>query len=196
MNRVTTAGGSTNTTVQTTSVFGKRVARVTTNNLHRAGLEQAVRDAEALARISPEDPEYLPELGQQDYAAVDGYYETTGDLAPETRAQSMALALDAARGSGTIAAGYMDVRVAASTVATSNGLFAHHPSTGVASTLTVRTPDGQSSGWAGDEAANWSSIESERIAADAVRKCLDWSGKTALDPGEYDVVLEPTAVGC
>lgn len=195
MNRITTAGASRNTTVQITSVFGKRVARVTTNNLDRAGLEQAVRDSEAQARISPEDPEYLPELGQQEYSTVDGYYASTGDLAPETRAQSMALALDAAKGSDTIAAGYMDVRAGADAVATSNGLFAHHPSTGVASTLTVRMPDGQSSGWAGDEAADWASIDSERIAADAVRKCLDWRGKTALDPGEYDVVLEPTAVG-
>ena len=195
MNRITTAGGTTNTTVQITSVFGKRVAGVTTNNLERSGLEQAVKDSEALARISPEDPEYLPELEQQEYVGVEGYYPSTGDLAPETRAKSMALALDAAKGSDTIAAGFMDVHAGASALATSNGLFAYHPSTGVASTLTVRTPGGGSSGWAGDEAANWTSIESERIAEDAVRKCLDWRGKTSLEPGEYDVVLEPTAVG-
>ena len=194
-NRITTAGGSTNTTVQITSVFGRRVARVTTNTLDPAGLEQAVRDCEALARLSPEDPEYLPELGPQEYVPVDGYYSTTGGLAPEARAASMARGLDAAMGSGTIAAGFMDVSAGATAVATSNGLFAHHPSTGVASTLTVRTPDGQSSGWAGDEAADWGSIESERIARDAVRKCLDWRGKAMLEPGQYDVVLEPTAVG-
>ncbi len=194
-NRITTAGGSTNTTVQITSVFGKRVARVTTNRLDREGLEQAVEDSEALAKLSPEDPEYLPELDPQEYVKVDGYYDSTGNLAPETRAESMVLALDAARESETIAAGFMDVRAGANAVATSNDLFAYHPSTGVASTLTVRTPDGQSSGWAGDEAADWGSIESNRIAEDAVRKCQDWRGKESLEPGEYDVVLEPTAVG-
>ena len=195
MNRITTAGGSTNTTVQITSVFGQRVARVTTNNLERSALEKAVKDSEALAQIAPEDPEYLPELAQQEYVEVEGYYPTTGDLVPETRAKSMALALEAAKGSDTLAAGFMDVRAGAGAIATSNGLFAYHSSTGVASTLTVRTPDGASSGWAGDEAADWTSIESERIAEDAVRKCLDWRGKTSLEPGEYDVVLEPTAVG-
>ena len=194
-NRITTAGGTTNTTVQITSVFGKRVARVTTNTLDPAPLEQAVRDSEALARLSPENPEYLPELGPQEYVPVDGYYSDTGDLTPEVRAESMARGLETAKESGTIAAGYMDVRAGARAVATSNGLFAHHSSTGVASTLTVRTPDGQSSGWAGDEAADWTSIDSERIAGDAVRKCLDWRGKAMLEPGEYDVVLEPTAVG-
>ncbi len=194
-NRITTAGGTTNTTVQITSVFGMRVASVSTNALDPVSLEQAVRDSEALARLSPENPEYLPELGPQEYVGVDGYYSSTGDLTPEARAQSMARGLDAAQGSGTIAAGFMDVRAGAAAVATSNGLFAHHASTGVASTLTVRTPDGQSSGWAGDEAADWTSIDSERIARDAVRKCLDWRDKGTLEPGEYDVVLEPTAVG-
>ena len=194
-NRITTAGSSTNTTVQITSVFGKRVARVTTNRLDKEGLEQAVRDSEELAELSPEDPEYVPELDAQEYLKVEGYYDSTGDLSPETRAESMVLALDAARESEAIAAGFMDVRAGTEAVATSNGLFAYHPSTGVASTLTVRTPDGQSSGWAGDEAADWGSIESGRIAEDAVRKCQDWRGKESLEPGEYDVVLEPTAVG-
>ena len=194
-NRITTAGGSTNTTLRVMSVFGQRVASVTTNNLDRSGLEQTVRDAEALARISPEDPEYLPELGQQEYGSVEGYYSSTGDLAPATRAEAMVLALDAARESNTVAAGFMDVQAGVQALATSKGLFAYYPSTGVASTLTVRTPDGQSSGWAGDEAADWTSIESQRISAAAVRKCLDWRGKGVLDPGEYEVVLEPTAVG-
>ncbi len=194
-NRITTAGGSTNTTVQISSVFGKRVARVTTNSMDPASLEQAVRDSEAAARLSPENPEYMPELGPQEYVTVDGYYANTGDLTPEARAESMARGLESARASGTIAAGFMDVRAGASAVATSAGLFAYHPRTGVTSTLTVRTPDGQSSGWAGDAAADWTSIKSERIAEDAVRKCLDWRGRTQLEPGEYDVVLEPTAVG-
>ena len=194
-NRITTAGGSTNTTVRVMSVFGKRVASVTTNNLDRSGLAQAVGDSEAMARLSPEDPEYLPELGRQEYEVVDGYCSSTGDLTPGIRAESMALALEAAKESDTVAAGFMDVRAGAEAMAMSNGLFAYHPSTEVASTLTVRTPDGQASGWAGDEAADWTSIESERIAADAVRKCLEWRGKTTLDPEEYDVVFEPTAVG-
>ena len=56
-------------------------------------------------------------------------------------------------------------------------------------------PDGSTSGWAGDEAADWTRIETERIASAAARKCQDWRGKTGLDAGRYDVVLEPTAVG-
>jgi predicted Zn-dependent protease len=195
INRITTAGETTDVTVQVTSVFGKRVASVVTNRLDDDSLRRTVRDAEALARLAPENPEYLPELGEQNYLDVGGYYASTGDLATESRALAASLGIGAADRAGAIAAGFIDMRAGSSAVATSNGLFAYRAGTDVASTLTIRTRDGQSSGWAGDEGADWSTIESERIAEDALRKCNDWRGKTALEPGKYDVVLEPTAVG-
>ena len=195
INRITSAGSADSTSVTIMSVFGRRQASISTNGLDDASLERAVRQAEALARISPENPEYLPELGEQEYLDIDAYYVSTGGLTTETRARAASLAIDAARDADMIAAGFIDVTAGSRAIATSNGLYAIHSSTGVASTLTVRRPDGQSSGWAGDEGADWNTIESDRIADDAVRKCRDWNGKTALDPGRYDVVLEPTAVG-
>lgn len=194
-NRITTAGTTSDVTIRVMSVFGKRAASVETNRLDAASLAGTVRECEDLARISPENPEYLPELGAQTFAAVNGYYSTTGDLTTESRARAAAIAIKAAAGSKTIAAGFIDVRAGSHAVATSKGLFAYDSGTGVASTLTVRTPDGSSSGWAGDEGADWTTIESQRIADDAVRKCQQWRGKTTLEPGKYDVVLEPTAVG-
>ena len=194
-NRITAAGGSSDVTVQITSVFGKRVGSISTNRLEDPHLERAVHDAEALAKLAPENPEYLPELEKQKYEKVEAYYDSTGNLAPDDQAAAAVLALRAARDNGLVASGYIDVRARAVAVATSSSLFAYHRETGAASTLTVRTSDGSSSGWAGNEAADWEQIESERVARDAVEKCQRWRGKTALDPGPYTVVLEPTAVG-
>ncbi len=194
-NRITTAGGSTDVSVNIMSVFGQRVASVSTNRIEEDALAQAVRRCEELARLAPENPEYLAELEPQQYQQVNGYHAGTGEVSSETLAAAAALEIRAAQGADAIAAGYIDVRAGSRAIATSNGLFAYHPSTGVASTLTVRTPDGSSSGWAGDEAGDWDNIETERIAADAVRKCQEWRGKTDLAPGRYEVVLEPTAAG-
>ena len=194
-NRITTSGGSSDVSVRIMSVFGKRVASVSTNSLDEASLASAVRRSEQLARISPEDPDYMGELGPQEYEQTDGYYESTGAMSPEARAETAALAIRAAENAGLVAAGFMDVRAGAQAMATSTGLRAYFASTGVALTLTVRTPDGSSSGWAGDEANDWEKIESERVAADAVDKCLRWRDKTSLEPGRYTVILEPTAVG-
>lgn len=195
MNRVTTAGDTSNVSVRITSAFGKRVASIDTNRVDAESLGKAVRDCEALARLSPENPEYLPEPAPQTYSDVSAYYAATADLTVEDRARSASLVLERSTAAGTIAAGYIDVAAGSQAVANSNGLFAYHSSTGVASSLTVRTPDGSSSGWAGDEGADWTTIESERIATDALEKCEKWRGKTDLEPGNYEVVLEPTAVG-
>lgn len=195
MNRVTTSGSTEDVAVRVTSAFGRRVASIETNRLDTPSLEKAVRDAEALARLSPENPEYLPEPSGQTYSDVSGYYTSTGDLTTEDRGRAASLVLERSKAANTIAAGYIDVFAGARAVANSNGLFAYHAATSVASTLTVRTPDGSSSGWAGDEGADWTTIESERIAADALTKCQAWRGKTAFEPGTYEVVLEPTAVG-
>ena len=195
INRVTTAAATDDINIQITSVFGKRVASVDTNRLDDASLERAVRDSEAVAKLAPENLEYMPELGPQNYAGIDGYYRSTGDLTTESRARAASLSIKAAEAAKFIAAGFIDMHAGSQTVATSNGLFAYHSGTGVASTLTVRTPDGLSSGWAGDEGSDWNTIESDRIAQDAVEKCRQWRGKTVLDPGKYEVVLEPTAVG-
>ncbi len=193
-NRITSAGGADATDITITSVFGKRVASVNTNSLDDDALRETVRRCEVAARLAPESPEYMPELEQQDYTPSGGYYPATGELEPLTRAEAAALAIDQARENDQIAASYMDVRAGSNAVATSNGLFASHASTGVAYTLTSRTPDGLQSGWAGDEANDWNNIESQRIADDAVRKCRDWR-KTDLEPGQYTAILEPTAVG-
>jgi predicted Zn-dependent protease len=195
INRVTTAGETENVLVRIMSVFGKRVASIETNRLDDASLQRAVRDAEALAKIAPENPEYLPELGDQKYTPVDGYYASTGDLTTEARARAASLGIKAADNAKFVASGFIDVTAGSQAVATSNQLFAYYSGTGVASTLTIRTNDGLSSGWAGDERSDWSTIESDRIAVDALRKCRDWRGKTALDPGKYEVILEPTAAG-
>jgi predicted Zn-dependent protease len=195
INRITTAGSSNNVSVQITSVFGKRVASVETNRLDDAALERAVRDAEALAKISPENPEYMPELGAQKYASVDGYYSSTGDLTTELRARAASMGLKAAEDINGVASGFIDLSAGSRAIATSAGLFGYYAGTAVASTLTIRTSDGGSSGWAGDEGGDWNTIESQRIAQDAVRKCQQWRGKTSLDPGKYEVVLEPAAVG-
>ena len=94
-NRITSAGGSSDVTVRVTSVFGKRIASVATNQLDDVALTQAVSDSETLARLAPEDPEYLPELGPQPYSEPGGFYETTGQLTPEARASAVAPALAA-----------------------------------------------------------------------------------------------------
>ena len=145
-NRITSAGGSDSTSVNISSIFGKRVASVDTNRLGDSDLLNAVRRSEQMARLVPENPEYLPELGPQQYQDNGAYYAETGELEPSTRASAAAIAIDQANAAGQIVSSYMDVRAGTSSIGTSNGLFGSHSSTAVAYTLTSRSPDGLKSG--------------------------------------------------
>ncbi len=195
-NRITSAGGSENISINITSVFGKRQASVSTTEIDDVSIEAAVRESERLAQLAPESPERMPELGPQQYGEVNAYYDSTGAMTTQARAEAAAAGIKNAQDAGLfVAAGYMDAIAGADAIANSAGLFAYHPQTSVASTLTVRAPDSLSSGWAGDEANDWTQIESERIARIASEKASAWRGATELEPGKYTCILEPTAVG-
>ena len=55
--------------------------------------------------------------------------------------------------------------------------------------------DGSSSGWAGQPSTRLAEIDSAKLAATASEKCARWKNPQKLDPGNYTVVLEPTAAG-
>src|SRR5262245_53720154 len=67
---ITTSGSASDTSVTVTATLGRRRASATTNILDDASLKRTVDLAAQLARLAPEDPELMPELGPQTYATV------------------------------------------------------------------------------------------------------------------------------
>jgi predicted Zn-dependent protease len=96
-NQMSTSGVTTNSTIRIQSVFGKRKASVVTNDRSDEGLRRAVEQSEALARLAPEDPEYLGELPPQTYTPVNAWFDRTADLSAEDRATAAMTALAPAR---------------------------------------------------------------------------------------------------
>lgn len=194
-NMPTTTGNSRNTSLTISCVLGKRVGEYTTTDLDDASIAKAVARAQELARLSPESPEYMPRLGPQSYLEVPGYEESTAKLGPAERAQIAAGAIQAARKEGLEAAGYYENGESFTAMANTKGLTAYHRETGASYTLTVRSADGNGSGWAAGESFRAGAIDSDRITRRAMEKALGSRNPTALDPGTYPVILEPSAVG-
>ena len=198
-NEITTSGGSTNTTVTVTSTIGRRRASSTTNILDDDSLKRTVDLAERLAKLSPEDPEAMPELGPQTYTPVNGYFDSTANLTPETRAVAAKKTIDVAEktAAGTpnmFVAGFLRANAGSNAVATSKGLFAYHRNSDVELSTTVRTPDATGSGWASAGARDWSLIDPTALGRAAAQKAVKSHNPKAIEPGLYTVVLEPQAV--
>jgi predicted Zn-dependent protease len=199
--QVTTSGNVTNTTVTVQSTIGRKRASTTTNVLDEESLRRTVDLAERLAKLSPDDPELMPELGPQQYLEIQNYFENTANLSPEARAAAAKKAIETAeavwKGVGVpgalFVAGFLDAEAGANVVATSRGLFAYHRSSSVRLSNTARTPEGTGSGWASANARDWTGIDPVFLGRRAGQKAVQSRSPMAIEPGLYTVVLEPAA---
>ena len=99
VNQISSGGDNTNVTVSIRSTFGTRSASTTTNKLDDASLKSAVNLSERLAKLAPEDPESMPELGAADVRRVARVERGHG------RARSGGARGGSARGDGAVARG-------------------------------------------------------------------------------------------
>lgn len=194
-NMPTTTGESESISLSYTAVFGRKVGSASTSDLDNPGLRNVVERAERLARLAPESPEYMPCLGPQKYIATPGWDQQTMYLSPADRAAVARAAIESARSNDVMSAGFFSHGGSFSALANSSGLFAYDRGTSVEYTLTMRSKEGNGSGWAAASSHRSSGIDLASLTARALRKALDSRNPAQLDPGAYPVVLEPSCVG-
>ncbi len=192
-NSVSTSGESNNLALAVTSVFGKRSGTATINEFDDASLEKTVQRAEEIARLAPENPEYMPMLGPQTYLTTNPYSETTAKIDPDYRAKAAFDSLDPCRKKNLTAAGYLEDTTGFSALGNSKGLVAYNKSTSVDFTITVRTADGLGSGYAIRDVTDVSKLSTKDATEIAMQKALASASAKALEPGKYTVILEPAA---
>ena len=195
-NQMSTSGGVLSGGLAVNSTIGKKHAVATTNDLSDESLKSVVEKSEALARLSPDDPENMPALPAQTYLPVNGWFDSTANLTAEARARAALTALGPARKAGDLkAAGFIIVNASSNALGNNKGLFAYNRSTYSNYTLTVRTDDGTGSGWVGAEHPDWNQLNFPQLAQRAIEKARLSQNPVAIEPGRYTVILEPQAVG-
>lgn len=194
-NGATTNGGRHSISVSITVNVGRRSGSYATTQTDDAALTAAVEEAERIARIAPENAEFMPPLGPQSYGPSAGYHATSARADGRRYADMLAPVIAAARERDVLAAGYIEGGASASAYATSAGLFAYDRATDFDFTVTARTSDGAGSGWAGAADANLSRIDAAALGSVAIDKAVRSRAPAPLEPGRYTVVLEPSPAG-
>lgn len=192
-NSVSTSGESTDLSLAVTAVFGKRSGTSTINEFDDASLEKTVRRAEEIAKLAPENPEYVPMLGPQTYTDTSTYSESTAKINPDFRAKAAFDSIEPCSKKKLTAAGYLEDTTGFSAIGNSKGLFAYNKATSVDFSITVRTDDGLGSGYAIQDYNDVSKLNTKVSTEVAMQKALASSTAKALEPGKYTVILEPAA---
>ena len=172
-----------------------RTGSMAVNDFDLASLKNAVKLAEELAAIAPPNPERLPAVGPQEFPPTHDFDEPTAAARAPEMIPHIKTIIDAALKAKMVAAGLIERSQRVTSIANKAGLFGFHRSSDSQLTTTIRMADGSSSGWAGQPSMKLAALDSAGLAATAIGKCQRWKNPQKLAPGNYTVVLEPTATG-
>jgi predicted Zn-dependent protease len=193
-NTATTSGASSGYSLAVNASFGKRSGTATTAQFDDASLQRASRNAEEIAKLSPENPEAMPALEAQTYGKSKAYFEDAAKATPEWRAKSVAPAIEMSKQRDVVSAGFVETAANIRAVGNSKGVFGYDRFTSAEYNLTARTPDGSGSGWASKSFNELRLLEPAKLAAAAIEKAALSKNPAAIEPGKYAVVLEPAAM--
>lgn len=192
-NAVSTSGEISNTSLAVSSTFGKKTGTATINEFDEESLKKVVRRAEELAQLAPENPEYVPLLGPQQYAESITYVPETDAVNPEMRADMVAKSLKVTQEANLEAAGFLENQTGFSALMNSKGLFAYNQDTDVAFSVTARNREGTGSGYVDHSYNDVGQLDTLALTRIAASKANGSAGAKAIEPGKYTVILEPLA---
>ncbi len=194
-NTVSTSGEADNLSLVVTSFFGKRSGTATINEFDDASLEKTVQRAEEIARLAPENPEYLPALGPQQYGKSLTFSENTTRIDPLFRANAALASIQPCINKKLTAAGYLEDTTGFIAIGNSKGLFGYNKETSGDFTITVRTADERGSGYGVQSFTDASKLDTKGVTQIAIDKAVSSRDAKEMQPGKYTVILEATASG-
>lgn len=193
-NAVSTSGRISQHQLVVSSAFGKKLGVATINEFDDASLKKVVERSEELAKLAPENPEYVSFLGPQTFAESKMYVPATAAITPKLRSDLVEQSIKVAKDAGAEAAGFLEDNTGFAAMMNSKGLFAYNTSTNTNFSVTVRTKDGTGSGYATRGYNDITKLDTKKATQIATDKAIKSVKARAIEPGKYTVILEPAAV--
>jgi predicted Zn-dependent protease len=195
-NMVTTSGSSVNSTIHITCANGKKSGSVSTNDLSDDGLSRAVKRAEEIASLAPDNEELMPPLSEKpSYKRSAQFDESSADASytANERSRIAEKAIKEAKAREFVTAGFLETMVSRFAMRNSKGLYVDDQKTRTTYSTTMRMEDGSSSGWNKSASQAIARLNAERTINRAAEKCAAWASPKEMDPGVYKTILEPSA---
>ncbi len=181
-----------NQRVMVRCAIGKKIGVAVTNSLSKAELVETVKNAYQIAQMRPENPDWPGLPRPTKYKALDGFDEATARLSPMQRARAVQQMIKVTDRADQGAAGALSSTLAETAVVNSKGVEAYH--IGTSSVVNFIAMSDNSSGYGAGLAPTFAELDTRAIARVASEKCRRSVDPRSIEPGEYEVILEPVAV--
>ena len=175
-----------------TVAFGQHQGTAGTTDFTAGALQEAVARATEIARVSPDDPEYLPPVEPQQYLTPPTTRSETAAAGPARRLEYTNEAIGQCRMENLDAAGIVSSSLASVGVAASTGLFAYEERTDARFSLTAQA--GEATGWSATAHRSIDHLKIQERTLTAIDKAKRGLEVRELPRGHYPVILEPAAV--
>ncbi|WP_028297688.1 TldD/PmbA family protein [Olivibacter sitiensis] len=192
-NAVSTAGAASTMSLGVSAVYGKKVGTATVNEFDDESLKKVVQRAEELAKLAPENPEYMPVLEPQTYDESPTFVEATASIDPMKRADMVGKSIAISKQQGLESAGFLNNNTGFRAMMNSKGLYAYNKSTNVSFSITIRNQEGTGSGYVSNSFNDVNKLDTGALSSVAAFKAKNSAGARAIEPGKYTVILEPLA---
>jgi predicted Zn-dependent protease len=184
----------TNVTINLRVVVGRRVGVASTDRTDPDGLRRLADNAIAIARVVEELEDWGGLPGRTEIRDVKAAYSpATATATPEFRADAARAVIAAADTAGVTAYGSFATSLESTAVVNSAGARAAATRT-TSQLITVSMGPGGGSGYAEAAAVDASTIDAAAIGRESADKARATIDASAIEPGDYPVVLEEYAV--
>lgn len=179
-------------TLSVTVAFGRKRGTASTTDFTAGSIQDTLARAERLARLAPDDPEYLPPPLPTTFPARSTARPETAVAGPARRLEYANEAIGHCRMENMMAAGLVASSTASVGVAASNHLFAFEERTDARFSLTVQA--GEATGWSAAAHRSIDHLKIQERTLAAIHKAKLGREPREVAPGNYAVILEPAAV--
>jgi PmbA protein len=175
------------------SIVGKQIGIASTSSLVPADLKKTLDDSYEIAMNQPENPHFPGLPKPAPYKKIKTFDQKTASFSPRDRARVVKKIIAIADKKKFTAAGALAIYAGEIAVLNSKGVRTYQPVT--SASVNIIAMSDSSSGYAAGLARKVGAIDFEAQAHTAVEKCELSLNPRSIEPGDYEVILEPAAIG-
>jgi predicted Zn-dependent protease len=172
-------------------VLGKKIAVVTTNLLSSSSVKDSLQKAVSLAKMQHPNEEFISLPKPRLIPVVDTFYKKVDDLTPGRKVKVIRDIFTIAKNEGFKASGAFSHGKVELAVVNSLGVEAYQRYSDLF--LHLIAEDERGSGYASFVSRDPDQLDLDSLVREAIGKASK-GGPIQIDPGEYEVILEPYAV--